>query len=51
MGDMHASSESRFFIAHQQFSMRLEKCVEEGLVEVEEYDVRLTGKGRTFVEE
>lgn len=49
MGDMHNFSESRYFIAHQQFSMLLEDCVSEGLVEVDDYTVTLTEKGQAFV--
>lgn len=49
MSDMHTFSEAQFFIAHQQFSMLLEECVAEGLVEVEDLIVTLTEKGRTFV--
>lgn len=50
MGDMHGFSESRFFIAHQQFSMLLEECVDEGLVEVDSSNViTLTERGHAFV--
>ena len=49
MSDMHTFSESRFFIAHQQFSMMLEDCVAEGLADVEDLTVTLTEKGRAFV--
>ena len=49
MGDMHALSESQFFIAHQQFSIMLEECVEDELVEVEGNTITLTEKGHAFV--
>lgn len=49
MADMHDLSESRFFIAHQQFSALLEECVDEGLVKVAAGTVLLTDQGRAFV--
>jgi len=49
MGAMHTFSESQFFIAHQQFSMMLEECVEDGLVEVDSNTITLTEKGHAFV--
>ncbi len=49
MTDMHTLSESQFFIAHQKFSMMLEECVEDGLVEVDSQTITLTEKGHTFV--
>ncbi len=49
MTDMHTLSESQFFIAHQKFSMMLEECVEDGLVEVDSQTITLTEKGHAFV--
>ena len=49
MTDMHTLSESQFFIAHQKFSMMLEECVEDGLVEVVSQTITLTEKGHAFV--
>ena len=49
MSEMHSLSESQFFIAHQSFSMLLEECVTEGLVEVNGPTVTLTEKGNAFV--
>lgn len=49
MTDMHTLSESQFFIAHQQFSMMLEECVEDELVEVDSQTITLTEKGHAFV--
>ncbi len=49
MSGMHTLSESQFFIAHQQFSMMLEECVEDGLVEVDSTIITLTEKGHAFV--
>ena len=49
MRDMHTFSESQFFIAHQKFSMMLEECVAEALVEVENHTITLTEKGHAFV--
>jgi hypothetical protein len=49
MSDMHSFSESQFFIAHQKFSMMLEECVGEGLVEVVSHTITLTEKGHAFV--
>ena len=50
MSDMHTLSESQFFIAHQQFSMMLEECVQDGLVEVDSNNIiTLTEKGQAFV--
>ncbi len=46
MSDMHTFSESKWFIAHQQFSRLLEDAVANGLIEVEEYTINLTDKGR-----
>ncbi len=46
---MHTFSESQFPIAHQQFSMMLEECVEEGLVGVDRQTITLTEKGHAFV--
>lgn len=51
MGDMHTLSESQFFIAHQQFSMMLEECVADALVEVDSNTITLTEKGHAFVAE
>ena len=50
MSDMHDLSESQFFIAHQQFSLMMEECVEEELIELDAYDVTLTEAGRAFAE-
>ncbi len=49
MSEMHSLSESQFFIAHQNFSMMLEECVAEGLVEVDSHTITLTEKGHAFV--
>ncbi len=50
MGDMHALSESQYFIAHQQFSILLEECVADELVEVDSSNIiTLTEKGHAFV--
>ncbi len=50
MSAMHTMSESQFFIAHQQFSMMLEECVEDGLVEVDSsHVITLSDKGHAFV--
>ncbi len=49
MSEMHSFSESQFFIAHQKFSMMLEECVEDGLVEVDSQTITLTEKGHAFV--
>ena len=49
MADMHNLTESQFFIAHQRFSIMLEECVAEELVEVEGNTIVLTEKGRAFV--
>ena len=49
MTDMHTLSESQFFIAHQKFSMMLQECVEEALVEVDSHTITLTEKGHAFV--
>ena len=49
MSEMHSLSESQFFIAHQAFSVMLEGCVEEGLVEVDSHIITLTEKGHAFV--
>ncbi len=51
MSDMHTFSESQFFIAHQKFSMMLQECVEDGLVEVDSSNIiTLTEKGHAFVQ-
>jgi hypothetical protein len=49
MADMHTLSESQFFIAHQKFSIMLEQCVEEALVEVDRNIITLTEKGHAFI--
>ena len=49
MADMHHLTESQFFVAHQRFSIMLEECVAEELVEVEDNTIVLTEKGRAFV--
>ncbi len=49
MTDMHTLSESQFFIAHQKFSMMLQECVEEALVEIDSQTITLTEKGHAFV--
>ena len=49
MTDMHTLSESQFFIAHQKFSMMLQECVVEALVEVDGQTITLTEKGHAFV--
>ena len=50
MSDMHSLSESQFFIAHQKFSIMLEQCVEDELVEVDSSNIiTLTEKGHAFV--
>ena len=49
MRDMHSLSESQFFIAHQKFSMMLQECVEEALVEIDSQTITLTEKGHAFV--
>ena len=49
MSEMHNLSESQFFIAHQKFSVMLEGCVEEALVEVDGHTITLTEKGHAFV--
>ena len=49
MTDMHTLSESQFFIAHQKFSMMLQECVAEALVEVDSQTITLTEKGHAFV--
>ena len=49
MSDMHTLSESQFFIAHQKFSMMLQECVEEALVEIDSQPLTLTEKGNAFV--
>ena len=50
MSDMYTLSESQFFIVHQQFSMMLEECVADGLVEVDSSNIiTLTEKGHAFV--
>ncbi len=49
MSEMHSLSENQFFIAHQSFSMMLEECVEDGLVEVDSQTITLTEKGHAFV--
>ncbi len=49
MSEMHTLSESQFFIAHQKFSMMLQECVEEALVEIDSQTITLTEKGHAFV--
>ena len=50
MSEMYALSESQFFIVHQQFSMMLEECVEDELVEVDSsHVITLSDKGHAFV--
>ena len=50
MAAMHTFSERQFFIAHQKFSMLLQECVGEALVEVDgDNIITLTEKGHAFV--
>ena len=51
LGDLHTYAESHWFIAHQQFSMMMEECVDEELVTFEDGEFTVTEKGRGFAGE
>ena len=50
LGEMHQHSESKFFIAHQNFSKMMESFVDEKLVDFDQASqiATLTEAGKTF---
>ncbi len=51
LSELHSFSEAKYFVAHQKFSMLMEDCVHDELVDFAEDNFSLTEKGRSYLQE